>query len=296
MLCLHLAFVYRRLLISDVSVVTSQLVNPPSCLVFSLFVRMLSLLFIQSEVWFERSAVFVCGFLWARLQTGGWETVTSTNSHSRNPPGLQLFQHPPAFLLPTKQRNVQDLSALPFYSQLLLTQMHYTRDSIFHRSHTSIKHGLGDFWIIDFLSFFLPLIFQAHRCTECIWSLSVASRSAFLCHAASAQENAYGRVKFLMQECSARSSFSCCPCLALFLDVRIFTNWLGDTGVLKVNAVMTLVRVFLMVGQAATFNYLWLFKMPSVESLFLATVHVCHSFAVKPIKIPKKCSHLQRIK
>lgn len=27
-----------------------------------------------------------------------------------NPPRLQLFKHPPAFLLPTKQQNVQDLS------------------------------------------------------------------------------------------------------------------------------------------------------------------------------------------
>lgn len=162
---------------------------------------------------------FAYGFLWARLQTGGWETVTSTNSHSLNPPSLQLFQHPPAFLLPTKQQNVQDLSALPFYSQLLLTQLQYTRDSIFHHSHTSTKHGLGDSCIIDFPSF----CFSFFKHTA---ALSVFDRfpwppgQHFLCHAASAQENAYSRVRFLMQERSVRSLFHACPlhsrpCLAL---------------------------------------------------------------------------------
>lgn len=47
-------------------------------------------------VWMWSSLVY--GFLWVRLQTGGLETVTSTNSHSHNPPSLRLFQHPPAFL------------------------------------------------------------------------------------------------------------------------------------------------------------------------------------------------------
>lgn len=75
------------------------------------FVRMLSLLIFQL---ISMGCRFVYGFRWARLQTGGWETVPL----SFNPPSLQLFQHPPAFLL---LQNVQDLSA----------QSRYTGHSIF---------------------------------------------------------------------------------------------------------------------------------------------------------------------
>lgn len=60
-----------------------------------------------------RERGFVYGPL-CRHALGRWSQArTPTLS---NPPSLQLFQHPPAFLLPTKQQNVQDLLLTPPHS------------------------------------------------------------------------------------------------------------------------------------------------------------------------------------
>lgn len=134
---------------------------------------------------------FVYGFLWARLQTGGWETVASTDSHSLEPSQSPALLTPTcfsSFLLSSKMSKIFQLSL--FFFLLFLTQLQYTRDIIFH--YSQLHSYLLLVWTWLFLeyrsSLFFPLIFQAHRCTECIWSLSVALRSAFLFHAASAQK------------------------------------------------------------------------------------------------------------
>lgn len=67
----------------NVSAGTSPPDNPQSWRVFCLIcedVIIINKSNFASGIWMECS--FVYGFLWARLQTGGWETVTSTNSHS----------------------------------------------------------------------------------------------------------------------------------------------------------------------------------------------------------------------
>lgn len=82
---------------------------------FVLFVRMLSLLINPIlQVAFEWSAVlFMVSSGHVCRQVVGRRSQVQTPT-LLNPPSLQLFQHPPAFLLPTKQQSVQDLSALPF--------------------------------------------------------------------------------------------------------------------------------------------------------------------------------------
>lgn len=57
--------------------------------------------------------------------------------------------------------------------------------------------------ILIFSTFFPPSFFK-HTAALTVFDRSLAPRSAFLCHAASVEENAYSRVKFLTQEFSVR--------------------------------------------------------------------------------------------
>lgn len=109
--------------------------------------------------------------LWFPPGTSTDRWLRDTNSHSVNPPSLHLFQHPPAFLLLllTKQRNVQDLSALlPF---LFFTPPHslhppgrtfFTVNSTLVPTDTSVELMILGLSIFS-LFFSLPHFFQAHH-------------------------------------------------------------------------------------------------------------------------------------
>lgn len=159
---------------------------------------------------------FVYGFLWARLQTGGWETVTQVQTPTlSNPPSLQLFQHPPAFLLPTKQQIVQQLSL--FYSLRLCEHSAAThqrqRFSLYGAMLVSIT-GV-DSIILGLLisSGGFSLIFQAHAVLGVFDRFLWPQGQHFYVMLLPPRESAYARVKFLMQECSVGSLF--CACVAL---------------------------------------------------------------------------------
>lgn len=62
-------------------------------------------------VFFCECICFVYGFSWTRLQTGGWETVANTDSHSLTHPVSSSSNTHLLFFIPMKQQNVQN----PFF-------------------------------------------------------------------------------------------------------------------------------------------------------------------------------------
>lgn len=84
---------------------------------------------------------FVYGFLWARLQTGGWETVAQAQTPT-------LFALPVSssanthllfsFLLSGKMSKISQLSLFFFYSLLLLTQLTHQETKSFATDNSAL--------------------------------------------------------------------------------------------------------------------------------------------------------------
>lgn len=139
-------------------------------------VRMLSLLVVRRVI--SCKCCFVYGFLWARLQTGGWEMVASANTHSFNPPYFSiasnthlLFSFPPH-------------STLSKISSLLLTQWIHQRKQPF--TIVNSRQLSTELTLLGLLIFSLslclfspPLSFFMHITTLSLWSLSVARGQHF---------------------------------------------------------------------------------------------------------------------
>lgn len=187
--------------------------------------------------------------LWFPPGTSTDRWLRDTNSHSVNPPSLHLFQHPPAFLLLllTKQRNVQDLSALlSFYFLTPPHSLHppgrtfFTVNSTLVPTDTSVELMILG---LSIFSLFFPPSFFSSTSPLCVYLIAFCGwRSAFLSHAASAQENAYSRANS-----NAVTPFEECFMLVLGLCTGIFTNSLADTREI----------VFLLSSWEWTYRLLW---------------------------------------
>lgn len=151
--------------------------------------RMLSLLVVQHVI--SAKCCFVYGFICARLQTGGWEMVASTNTHSFNPPYSPSLPTPTCF---SPSRRTALCPRSPHSSSL----NGCTRENSLSQSSAADKCPQSwqflVYWFFS-LSSLPPFSFFMHITTLSLWSLSVAGGQHFLSQAASAQQSAYTRVK-----------------------------------------------------------------------------------------------------